>query len=168
MLCAQSCLTLYDPMDCRPPGSSVHGILQARTLECSLLQGSSQPGIEPRSAALRAYSLPSEPPGKPWRKAVCFTKHASDSGQGERLDKPSFLSLIAVSPTCSPLCLHFPLGHSGSPELAGPAADTHRWLPCVRPPPPGARPQQCLPPRPEGGQALQATCHRGPPDHLLL
>ena len=126
------------------------------------------PGIEPRSAALRAYSLPSEPPGKPWRKAVCFTKHASDSGQGERLDKPSFLSLIAVSPTCSPLCLHFPLGHSGSPELAGPAADTHRWLPCVRPPPPGARPQQCLPPRPEGGQALQATCHRGPPDHLLL
>ena len=30
---AQSCLTLCDPMDCRPPGSSFHGILQARTLE---------------------------------------------------------------------------------------------------------------------------------------
>ena len=29
----QSCLTLWDPMDCSPPGSSVHGILQARTLE---------------------------------------------------------------------------------------------------------------------------------------
>ena len=29
----QSCLTLYDPMDCSPPGSSVHGILQARILE---------------------------------------------------------------------------------------------------------------------------------------
>ena len=28
-----SCLTLCDPMDCSPPGSSVHGILQARTLE---------------------------------------------------------------------------------------------------------------------------------------
>ena len=27
----QSCLTLCDPMDCSPPGSSVHGILQART-----------------------------------------------------------------------------------------------------------------------------------------
>ena len=26
----QSCLTLWDPMDCSPPGSSVHGILQAR------------------------------------------------------------------------------------------------------------------------------------------
>ena len=33
MLVAQSCLTLCDPMDCSPPGSSVHGILQARTLE---------------------------------------------------------------------------------------------------------------------------------------
>ena len=30
---AQSCLTLSDPMDCSPPGSSVHGILQARVLE---------------------------------------------------------------------------------------------------------------------------------------
>ena len=29
----QSCLTLCDPMDCSPPGSSVHGILQARVLE---------------------------------------------------------------------------------------------------------------------------------------
>ena len=29
---SQSCLTLYDPMDCSPPGSSVHGILQARIL----------------------------------------------------------------------------------------------------------------------------------------
>ena len=30
---AQSCPTLSDPMDCSPPGSSVHGILQARELE---------------------------------------------------------------------------------------------------------------------------------------
>ena len=29
----QSCPTLCNPMDCSPPGSSVHGILQARTLE---------------------------------------------------------------------------------------------------------------------------------------
>ena len=29
----QSCLTLCDPMDCSPPGSAVHGILQARILE---------------------------------------------------------------------------------------------------------------------------------------
>ena len=43
---AQSCLTLCDPMDCSPPGSSVHGILQARILEwvaISFSRGSSQP-----------------------------------------------------------------------------------------------------------------------------
>ena len=40
-VCAQLCLTLCDPMDCSPPGSSVHGIFQARILEGnnSLLQG---------------------------------------------------------------------------------------------------------------------------------
>ena len=38
----QLCLTLCDPMDCSPPASSVHGILQARILEWDchfLLQG---------------------------------------------------------------------------------------------------------------------------------
>ena len=30
---AQSCPTLSNPMDCSPPGSSVHGIFQARVLE---------------------------------------------------------------------------------------------------------------------------------------
>ena len=30
---AQSCPTLSDPMDCSPPGSSIHGIFQARELE---------------------------------------------------------------------------------------------------------------------------------------
>ena len=42
----QSCLTLCDPMDCTPPGSSVHGIHQARLLEWVALpsfRGSSQP-----------------------------------------------------------------------------------------------------------------------------
>ena len=43
---AQSCLTLCDPMDCTPPGTSVHEIFQARILEwvaISFSRGSSQP-----------------------------------------------------------------------------------------------------------------------------
>ena len=43
---AQSCLTLCDPVDWSPPGSSVHGVLQARILEwvaISFSKGSSQP-----------------------------------------------------------------------------------------------------------------------------
>ena len=42
----QLCLTLCDPMDCRPPGSSVHGILQVRVLEWVVMpssRGSSWP-----------------------------------------------------------------------------------------------------------------------------
>ena len=42
----QSCLTLYDPMDCNPPDSSAHGIFQARILEwaaTSCSRGSSRP-----------------------------------------------------------------------------------------------------------------------------
>ena len=43
---AQSCLTLYNPVDCSLPGSSVHGILQARILEwvsISFSRGTSRP-----------------------------------------------------------------------------------------------------------------------------
>ena len=36
-LVAQSCSTLCDPMDCSPPGSSIHGILQARILGWSAI-----------------------------------------------------------------------------------------------------------------------------------
>ena len=67
-LVAQSCLTLYDPVDCSLPGFSVHGILQARILEwASILFSRDLPdlGIEPGSPALQADSLLSEPPGKP-------------------------------------------------------------------------------------------------------
>ena len=48
----QSCLTLWDPMDCSSPGSSVHGILQARILErlpCPSPEDLPDPGIEPAS-----------------------------------------------------------------------------------------------------------------------
>ena len=49
---AQSCPTLCDPMDCSPPGSSVHGSFQARILEwvaISFSRGYSNPGIESMS-----------------------------------------------------------------------------------------------------------------------
>ena len=63
----QSCLTLCNPMDCSPPGSSVHGILLARILEWVAVPFSSRfshPGIKPGSPALQADSLPSELPRK--------------------------------------------------------------------------------------------------------
>ena len=64
-----SCVRLCDPLDCSPPGSSVHGILQARILEwvamsCSRgvfpTQGSNQ--CLSRLLYLQAGSLPLAPP----------------------------------------------------------------------------------------------------------
>ena len=52
VLFAQSCLTVCDPMDCSPPGSSVHRTLQARILEWVVIfssRGSSHPSIKPMS-----------------------------------------------------------------------------------------------------------------------
>jgi len=51
-------------MDCSPPGSSVHGILQARILEHLPFSSPGDlpdPEIEPRSPALQADSLLTEP-----------------------------------------------------------------------------------------------------------
>ena len=56
----RSCPTLCDLMDPGPPGSSFHGILQARLLEwvaISSSRGSSQPRDQ-RSPAFQADSLP--------------------------------------------------------------------------------------------------------------
>ena len=64
---AQSCLTLCDPMDCSPSGSSVHRILQARILEWA--GDLPDPGIKPASLtspALQVDSLPTELSGKPF------------------------------------------------------------------------------------------------------
>ena len=61
-----------NPMDCNPPGSSAHGILQARILEWVAMPFSRDlphPGIQPMSLSLlhwQAGSLPLVPPGKPF------------------------------------------------------------------------------------------------------
>ena len=70
-LVTQSCLTLCSPMDWIPPGSSVHGLIQARILQW-VAMASSRGSLPPRdgssvswSPALQADSLPLAPPGKP-------------------------------------------------------------------------------------------------------
>ena len=63
----QSCPTPCNPMDCSQPGSSVHGIPQARILQRVAMPSCreySQPRDQPRSPALQADSLPAEPQGK--------------------------------------------------------------------------------------------------------
>ena len=62
---SQLCPTLCDPVDYSPPGSSVHGILQARILEwvaISFSRGSYGPRDRIQVSALWADALTSEPP----------------------------------------------------------------------------------------------------------
>ena len=68
----QSCPTLSDLMDCNPPGSSVHGILQARILEWVGMpssRGSSPPRDQTHTSYIyllrQVDSLPLAPHGKP-------------------------------------------------------------------------------------------------------
>ena len=73
-LVTQSCLTLCDPMYYSPPGSSVHGIFQARILDWIATSFSGDlpdPEIEPGSPVLQADSLPPKIPGKPYTD-VCM------------------------------------------------------------------------------------------------
>ena len=73
VLVVQLCLTLFDPMNYSLPGSSVHGILQARVLEwvaIPFFKGSSQPKDRPGSSALQMNSLLPKPTGKP--KFICI------------------------------------------------------------------------------------------------
>ena len=65
--------TLCDPMNCSPPGSSVHDTLQARILEwigISFSRDLPDPGIEPTSPALADFFFffTAETPGKPIRE----------------------------------------------------------------------------------------------------
>ena len=71
MPAAQSCSTLWDPMDCSPPGSSVRGISQARILEWGAISYSRDlpdPGIKPASLVppvLAGRFFTTVLPGKP-------------------------------------------------------------------------------------------------------
>ena len=83
--CAQSYLTLCDPMDCSLPGSSVHGILQAGVLEwVAIFFSRDLPdlGVKPTSPALADRVFTAESLGKPdpsplflRKKTKKFPKH---------------------------------------------------------------------------------------------
>ena len=71
-----------NPMDCSLPGSSLHGIYQARILEWVAISSSrgSDSGIEPASAALTRGFFITEPPGKPIY--TCVYTHVTTPKQG--------------------------------------------------------------------------------------
>ena len=89
---AQLCLTLSNPMDCTLPGSSVHGIFQARVLEWGAIGGSQVLAV--------AYKAPQD---RPWSSLYSVLS----------LDGPAMLG-------CS--CRHQPHSHVRPFALSVPSA----------------------------------------------
>ena len=68
------CLTLCDPMDCSPPGFSIHRILQARILEWVAIPFSRRSSWfrdRTQVSCTAGRSLPSEPPEENWAGVDC-------------------------------------------------------------------------------------------------
>ena len=108
-LAAELCPTLCHPMDCRPPGFSVHGTLQAGMLEwvaMTVCQGDlPDPGTEPGSPALAGGFLSMEPPGK----HLCLVLKNSITLKGDPVPGSSHSScLFPPDPDnrCSAFCVH--------------------------------------------------------------
>ena len=78
--CAQSCSTLWDPMDCSLPVSSVHGIFQERILErvaISFFRGPSLPRGQTWVSCIAGRLFTSEPQLFSILKSVCFPDSVS-------------------------------------------------------------------------------------------
>ena len=90
-LSTQSCLTLCDPVDCSPPGSSVHSILQARILQ-RVATASSSGSSQPRDRTRISYGshvaggfFTAEPLAKPLREECAQGKEEDSDGRRQGL-----------------------------------------------------------------------------------
>ena len=115
VLVAQSCPTLWNPIDCSLSGSSVHGILQARILKWVPFPSPGDlpdPGIKPPSPALQTDFLPTEPLGKPnsslsilYILYIDWSSGTKESNQFEKDLPPSMIKTKDANSEFSPLWL---------------------------------------------------------------
>ena len=138
-------------MDCSLPGSSVHGNLQARTLEWVALisRDSSDSGVEPGSPALLADSLASESPGRPLEPILCNKDPAQWGGKRKvrsfKCKQAKPLQSNCLQPYVAPQA---PLSMEFSRQ------EYWSGLPCPPPgdlPEPGNKPKSLLSPALAGG-----------------
>ena len=80
-LVAQSCPTLCNPLNCNPPSPSLHGDCLGKNTGSGLPRPPPRdlpnPGVEPRSPALQADSLPSNPTREAPQNMEHFTNTAA-------------------------------------------------------------------------------------------
>ena len=95
----QSCLTLCDPMDYSPAGSSVHGILQARILDwvaMSSSRESSQPRTEPKSLTSPALADGFFTTSTTWQVPFAFLYSTLNISSSNILHEPLSIPLREV------------------------------------------------------------------------
>ena len=112
----QSCPTLCDPMDCSLPGSSVHGIIQAKILEWVAMPFSGESSLSSGwthvSLSLlhwQVFLLPLPPPGKPHEGSLAIWQYWTQIPQRQLLAKPArpLLSLGGRAPLAPQCACHF-------------------------------------------------------------
>ena len=112
VLVAQLCPTLCLPMDYSLPGSSVHGVLQARILEWLPFPSPGDllnPGIKPVSLASPALAggfFTTEPPGKPIFNISRLIESPTSPGQNTGVGSLSLLQGIFPTQGSNPGLLH--------------------------------------------------------------
>ena len=109
----QSCPTLSNPMDCGPPGSSVHGIFQARVLEWGAIAFSMililSPLILTFLIKIPLGALKTLPPSSAWTPVKVSSMHFISTDKTETNHSASFWGIIcgccfSVSKSCLILC----------------------------------------------------------------
>ena len=109
----KSCLTLCDPMDCCPPGSSVHGSFPGKTIggggvgvPLPSLGDPPNPRTElvsPASPALASGFFTLEPPGKPGENGYLRPNHGKTAPEARKVQKLNKISSLLFS--ASPLAV---------------------------------------------------------------
>ena len=128
-LVAQSCLTLCGPMDCRPPGSSVHGILQARILEwVAIFFSRGSPPLKDRTqvSCIAGRFFTAWAPGKLLQTGGPWNKPNTDSepGKARWLAKGNPEEMPHLGP---PVSLSLFLPKKYFPSLCGNSFLHSRW-----------------------------------------
>ena len=120
---AQSCPTLSDPMDCNLPGSSFHGIFQARVLEWGAIAFSAW-SSQKKSHCLGIFGIGRTP--MPRRQACCYWWRQEERWKSNSLSlRHTFQFPVSISP-CSnqggsqsgEVALHAPLPYSAQLSTA--------------------------------------------------
>ena len=127
--------TLCNPMDCSPPGSSLHVDSPGKNIGVGCHDHPTgdvpNPGIELGSPALQAGSLPAELPGKPWFSSALNNtgsylhlitwKHGGSGRKSscQRWSCDSHSGLLTLKPTLSPTPLRVSVAQA-NPEAGSP------------------------------------------------